>query len=194
MLGSRRFATVIAGLVLAAAGQAKAATWMVTYTALAGVPASANLVIDVADDLNAVGGHDVTAVSGDVDGDTVTGVIVNPSQPFPWATPDGLFIVDNVVYPTAPYFSNPGLFFAGASGSEYNLFSDNETTYELYKAQSGVGYLANSVGSIAMVEAPHSPLGGAVPEPAAWALMILGFGAIGARLRHRRMTPVDSLR
>ena len=28
--------------------------------------------------------------------------------------------------------------------------------------------------------------GGGVPEPASWALMILGFGAIGAALRHRR--------
>ena len=37
-----------------------------------------------------------------------------------------------------------GLFFSGASGNEYNLFSDNSTTYgDLYRAQSGVGYLAN---------------------------------------------------
>ena len=30
--------------------------------------------------------------------------------------------------------------------------------------------------------------GGAVPEPAAWALMILGFGAVGATLRRRTAT------
>ena len=30
------------------------------------------------------------------------------------------------------------------------------------------------------------PQGGAVPEPASWALMITGFGAAGAMLRHRR--------
>jgi len=30
---------------------------------------------------------------------------------------------------------------------------------------------------------------GPVPEPGAWALMILGFGAAGAMLRRRRMRP-----
>lgn len=32
--------------------------------------------------------------------------------------------------------------------------------------------------------------GGAVPEPGAWALMILGFGAVGATLRRRRAAPL----
>jgi hypothetical protein len=186
------------GLALvAAAAPAEATTWMVTYTASAGAPASATLTVDVADVINAVGGYDVTSVSGAVDGDTVTGVITNPSQPFQWWTSDGLFIVDNVAYPTAPFFSNAGLFFAGASGAEYNLFSDDSATYELYKAQSGVGYLANSVGAVTTVKAPQigalgpvgdAPGGGAVPEPAGWALMILGLGAVGGLLRRRRVT------
>jgi hypothetical protein len=192
-----KLAGLAAGLALAVAGvQAHATTWLVTYTAFSGAPASAQLTVDVADAVNAVGGHDVLGVKGDVDGDAVTGVIVNPNQPFQWWTPDGLFIVDNVVYPTAPFFSNPGLFFAGASGNEYNLFSDNASTYELYRAQSGVGYLASSVGTVAMVEAPKGPLAApdsltssvGVPEPASWALMIAGFGAVGAALRRRRVT------
>jgi len=36
------------------------------------------------------------------------------------------------------------------------------------------------------VQPPETPPGG-VPEPASWALMILGFGAVGASLRRRRM-------
>ena len=31
--------------------------------------------------------------------------------------------------------------------------------------------------------------GGAVPEPAAWAMMIMGFGGVGAMMRRRHMTP-----
>jgi hypothetical protein len=31
--------------------------------------------------------------------------------------------------------------------------------------------------------------GGAVPEPATWAMMIIGFGAVGALIRRRRMAP-----
>jgi len=33
---------------------------------------------------------------------------------------------------------------------------------------------------------PRAPMGGAVPEPATWAMMILGFGAAGVVLRQRR--------
>ena len=188
-----KFAAVIsATLALATAGSASAATWLVTYNATAGFPTMANLTLDVADTLNAVGGYDVLAISGDVDGDAVTHLITNPIQPFPTYSADGMFIFDNVVWNSAPHLSNPGLFFAGASGDEYNLFSDNASTYELYRARSGVGYLANSTGSlIAAVQPPpqNSPLGGGgggVPEPSTWAVMILGFGLTGSVLRRRR--------
>ena len=40
------------------------------------------------------------------------------------------------------------------------------------------GFLVGDVGV--------GPIGGGVPEPAAWSLMILGFGAIGASVRRRR--------
>lgn len=192
-------AAVSATLVLAAAGSASAATWLVTYTANAGEPSMANLTLDVADTLNAVGGFDVLAIAGDVDGDAVTGLIANPGQPFPSYSADGMFIFDNVVWNGAPNISGPGLFFAGASGAEYNLFSDNASTYELYRAQSGVGYLANSIGTVqASILPPQAgPLGGGqslgleggaggVPEASSWAIMILGFGLAGSFLRRRR--------
>jgi hypothetical protein len=176
-----------------AAGHAQAASWMITYQATWGSPLTANLVLDVADTLNAVGGYDVLTLSGDVDGDTVTGLITNPSQPFPAYSADGLFIFDNVIWTSAPNISGPGLFFAAASGNEYNLFSDNASTYELYRARSGVGYLDHSAGGIGATLVPvrlaandFGGPGGAVPEPAVWSMMILGFGAVGAMLRHRR--------
>jgi hypothetical protein len=92
--------------------------------------------------------------------------------------------------------SNPGLFFTGASGDEYNLFSDNTSTYELYDARAGVGYVAHSVGALTATEAPDlRPDGGdvlGVPEPAAWTMMIMGFGGVGAILRRRRSRPVTA--
>ncbi|WP_293906105.1 PEPxxWA-CTERM sorting domain-containing protein [Phenylobacterium sp.] len=179
-----------------AAGQAKASTWLVTYAAQSGAPALATLTLDVADALNAVGGYDVLGVSGAVDGDTVTHLVANPSQPFASYSADGMFIFDNVVWAAAPHFSNPGLFFAAASGDEYNLFSDNATTYELYRAHAGVGYLDHSVGSVAAaLIPPHAPLDpgdigtAGVPEPATWTMLILGFGAVGVALRRRRPVP-----
>jgi hypothetical protein len=37
---------------------------------------------------------------------------------------------------------------------------------------------------------PPGPGGGGVPEPAAWALLIAGFGGVGAMLRRRRLVPI----
>ena len=45
------------------------------------------------------------------------------------------------------------------------------------------GYISGKITSFALVDS------GAVPEPATWALMILGFGGIGAALRRREMRP-----
>ena len=191
-----RYSTLAAGvavMAVLAGGSAQASSWLLTYTSTNGAaPFAATLDLTASDTLNAVGGYDVTAIGGNVDGDAITGIIANPGQPFAHYSADGLFIFDNVIWPTSsPALSNPGLFFASASGAEYNLFSDNATTYELYKARPGASYLANSVGTIAFTET-HPIIGGlegvqgGVPEPAAWTLMILGFGAVGAALRQRR--------
>ncbi len=190
--GSRmRLKTMLAGLTAAVAltaGQAHAATWLLTYTSSNGAPLIANLTLNASDTLNAVGGFDALSISGDVDGDAITGLIANPSQPLAHYSADGMFIYDNVVWPTgAPQLSNPGLFFSGASGNEYNLFSDNATTYELYRAQSGVGYLAHSVGTLGLAQQVRNDARtGAIPEPGVWLMMIIGFGGVGAALRMRR--------
>ena len=101
---------------------------------------------------------------------------------------------DNLLMPTSgPTVTWYGLLFAGASGDEYNLFSDNPSTYELYRANPNVGgYLANSMGTVAVSAiqsrdfSAFSELSGGVPEPSAWALLILGFGATGVALRRQR--------
>jgi hypothetical protein len=194
----QRFVKLALGLAAASvigASNAQAATWLLNYTATNGAaPTEATLTLQTSDTLNTVGGYDVSGVSGDVDGDTVTGLIDNPAQPFVSYSGDGMFIFDNVLYAsTAPLLSNPGLFFAAASGDEYNLFSDSSTVYELYQAKSGVGYLDHSVGELSAQQLPEvrgvqglDLQGGAIPEPAAWTLMILGFGGAGAVLRRRR--------
>jgi hypothetical protein len=53
--------------------------------------------------------------------------------------------------------------------------------------------VVNGNGKTGNVGATGSgPVGGAVPEPAAWALMIVGLGGIGASLRRRREAPALS--
>jgi hypothetical protein len=194
-----RFATFAAGLsavVALGAGHVQAATWILDYTATNGAsPTEASLTVEISDLLNAVGGHDVIGIGGQVDGDAITGLIANPGQPFPSYSADGWFIFDNVIWPGgAPVISNPGLFFTGASGDEYNLFSDDASTFELYDARAGVGYVAHSVGTLTASEVRDLGPGGGdvmgVPEPAAWTMIILGFGGVGAMLRRRRSHPV----
>ena len=192
-----RFAKFAAGLSAAmalGAGHARAATWLLDYTATNSAPTEASVTVEISDVLNAVGGHDVTGISGQVDGDAITGLIANPGQPFASYSADGWFIFDNVVWPDrAPAISNPGLFFTGASGDEYNLFSDDASTFELYDARAGVGYVAHSMGGLTATDVGRNgnDIVG-VPEPAAWTLMILGFGGVGAMLRRRRNAPATA--
>lgn len=185
----RFLAAGFAGALALAASQAQASTWLLNYVSTSGAPMTADLTLTASDILNAVGGFDVTGLTGAVNGDAVTGLIANPSQPLWSYSADNLFMIDNVFFQAAPHVSWYGLFFAGASGNEYNLFSDNTSTYELYRAKSGVGYLGNSTGTLAIAAAlppERNPFLGGVPEPATWALMIVGFGAVGAQLRRRR--------
>jgi hypothetical protein len=190
-----KIAAGLAAVAALGAGHAQAATWLLDYTATnGGAPSEANLTVKTTDVLNAVGGYDITSITGNVDGDAVTGLIDNPAQPFTSYSADGMFIFDNVYYANqTTLLSNPGIFFMGASGHEYNLFADNETTYELYQAVPAGWYSENSVGTLSATKLNLSPLGGnldsgfgAVPEPATWALMIAGFGGIGALMRRKR--------
>ena len=188
----KRSLSVAAGAAaMMLAGQANAATFLLNYDAFAGAPVAADLTVIASDVLNAAGAFDVTAISGDVDGDAVTALIDNPNKPWASYSADGWFIIDNNIWPTrAPIVSNPGLFFRGASGDEYSLFSDNAQTYELYRARAGVGYVDHSWGALALTQTHGGaqdlgPVVG-IPEPAGWTMMIVGFAGAGAILRRRR--------
>ena len=63
---------------------------------------------------------------------------------------------------------------AGTAGFRYAAASEVRGGTALYKSLGGVTFLA--------VEAVAPP----VPEPSSWALMVLGIGAVGAALRHRK--------
>ncbi|HLZ75712.1 PEPxxWA-CTERM sorting domain-containing protein [Phenylobacterium sp.] len=191
MSGLGKFAAGAVAALAISGGAAQASTWVIDYTAnnLGDTPFSATVDLVASDTLNTVNGFNVLSVSGNVDGDAITGLVNNPNQPTVSTSPDGLFYFDNVVWPgAAEQLSNPGILFTGASGTEYNLFSDDPVHYELYTAMNG-SWGAHSYGTIAMAQTftqggfDRDSLG--VPEPASWALMILGFGAVGAVLRRR---------
>ncbi len=65
-------------------------------------------------------------------------------------------------------------------GSSYNIVVPTGATM-LYLGTVDSYQWANNIGGFAV------DVAAAVPEPATWALMILGFGAIGATMRRRRV-------
>jgi hypothetical protein len=102
-----------------------------------------------------------------------------------WAGADNLFFDPTV---GGAYFTFGGASYTTLALGEWNLFHWNNSENALSFNVDNVGYPQNGqpiafrVGS----EGQTSETAGAVPEPAAWTLMILGFGAAGAALRRRR--------
>ena len=74
---------------------------------------------------------------------------------------------------------------AGGSNSLINILLTTGTTYTAVMT----GYANADFGAYSLTisgQGVASPVVGQVPEPAAWALMLIGFGAVGVSLRIRR--------
>jgi len=88
----------------------------------------------------------------------------------------------------AGYFGNPNLSFAGRdSGEPFAFFNFTSTT-----AFNRIDFIQNGGGGFELDNLTIGNVNGApggstpaVPEPASWALMIGGFGMIGAAMRRR---------
>lgn len=116
----------------------------------------------------------VTAISGTIAGFAITGL-----SPYAFA--------DQLLFPAGPnFFTLAGISFSGSNGVNYNL-TNNPT---------GVNSIANSLsdpeGDGVPLPDPLTQISirAAVPEPAAWAMMICGFGLVGASLRRRARVSV----
>jgi hypothetical protein len=189
-LKTRLIAATFAAATLSAAGVASAGVVDLTFTPTDGSGVVATLQLTVTGP-NGFGGEDVTDITGDVTGGvapgTVTGIAGTVGLTAEAVSPDGLFIYDNWYYTSSgnagpgvsyPHGSldNGGLLFdvnSGGNSVEYNLFWLSTDSYELVPAANG-GYLGTYFGTVA------------VPEPAMWALMLVGFAGVGATLRGAR--------
>ena len=84
-----------------------------------------------------------------------------------------------------------------ASGADPLVFSATGLSLDPRFSYLGGAYVAGgslaypgSVGGEGGYFGPNLMLGGGVPEPATWAMMIAGFGMVGFALRRRELTPV----
>ena len=113
-------------------------------------------------------GLEITGISGTINDVAITGLSDNFGVPF--------------------YYITTGPTFLDGSGVRFNAGAASNI---MFFHQDGVApdrYRVNGNGTIsAFGSATSRPAGvTAVPEPATWALMLLGFGMIGGAARYRR--------
>jgi hypothetical protein len=120
-------------------------------------------------------GSDVTAITGMVDGRTITSLIGSAGTQ---TSPSGHFLFDNTVYP-GPALSTYGILFSVAgdiSGQEWNLWGSGGNSGALHSFVPGVGYSPATSGTLSIT---------AVPEPQTYAMLLAGLGLLGYVARRR---------
>ncbi len=142
-------------------------------------------------------GYWLSALDG---GNTVT-FYSGATKRFTFMASDVLNVVNARPNPSQ-YYGNPNPAFAGQNGGEpylfINFFADSGSfdRIEFSEPNAGGGYESDNhtVGRFLTKGTGSSvPLSGAVPEPASWAMLIAGFGLVGANMRisARRRRPVS---
>jgi PEP-CTERM motif len=176
--------TAAAGL---ASNVASAHTYHFSYTTMDGVSASGTIVtsntptgpFDTCPECNNSPGFLATSISGMRNGQTITGLV-------PVA---GFADNDNVVYPTSPNLDFAGLAFA-SGGSDYNIyfgawgltngpFNTFPPSLDGYAECRVTGVDCIATGSLATQPLVAWSLT-AVPEPAQWTLLLIGFAVVGS--------------
>lgn len=161
---------MIMGCALAAtclAAPASAATFLFTFDGDT-IDASGTLMTE--DTPNTEGGFLITGIAGIVGSAAITGLL----PPGAFGGNDNLLFVGR-----DPVLSFGGFSFT-ADGSN-NIFATTQLT-------GGFGLLRPD-GTIVAGRFSITPQqAGAIPEPGTWALMLLGFGFVGAALRRRKAT------
>ncbi len=113
-------------------------------------------------------------------------------------TLSGYDSADNIAFPTSPVVIDTlGIGFATSGGLFYNLYEDFGNVGPAYACQSAYciegpntfDQLAANVQSVPTLSITLE----AVPEPATWAMMVVGVGVLGAALRHRRKLVISAV-
>ena len=147
------------GLVSALLASAPASATQYLFTIGGGSTAIGTLT--VADPINNPGGSLITAITGTYNGLAIGGLLgVNG-----FASNDNLLFVGQ-----SPLLTGGGFSFNGAFGNR-NIYWNGNNYRDFGQADVTFSISAITAG---------------VPEPATWALMLIGFGAMGVALRRRR--------
>jgi len=157
----KRLAILAAVTALTAAVPANAATFVISFNSGYGA-GNGTIVTNGAANTPSL----VTSFTG-----TLAGAAI--SLLAPGSYPIGTASNDNLFDGTSPYFTFKGVSFA-AGGQNYNLYN-NGPTVMLCGRTAGCDTTSLSAFTVT-----------AVPEPATWAMMLVGFAMVGAATRYRR--------
>jgi len=149
-----------------------------TYTALLGAVNGTNMLSQT---LNTVAG-DTYTVSFELG---TQGNIENqkPSNYF-LATIGGVTILKEVDAIPSIYAFGPSTFY-GFSYFPSTFKATGSSTLLQFTYENGPGFF--NLDNVSVQGTPGVTVGGAVPEPATWALMLVGFGMVGAAMRQRKL-------
>jgi hypothetical protein len=171
-------AMAIAAGMAAAAAHATSYTWTFSDATYSG---SGTLVTDPTNTFAISGGGTLTGPSLN---DTLS-LFPNPTPGTQGTSPDGQWSFDNNIP-----VDFAGLLFTGVTNPFYNVFANGGGgSLGISFADGSVYNQDNSIVGTLTVTA----VSGGVPEPATWAVMMLGFGGMGAVLRSRRKLAVAKI-
>jgi hypothetical protein len=115
------------------------------------------------------GGYLVTAITGTINGDAITALLA----------PEAFAGNDNLFYPFTSLPGNVAVDLGGIS------FATAAKQFNLYAYNFGPILIESDNDVQSQVEFTARLVPSAVPEPAAWAMMLMGFGMVGGALRFR---------
>lgn len=162
----RKTSAALAAILATVAMPASAATYIFNFTGSGQSGSGTVTTSDTTFDSRGFQAQTVTGITGTYNGSAITGLM------------PGLFGANNLYYVTGPSFvDGSGLAFRTAAGNQVNLFYQD----------SAPSYRVNTLNPFAstFVTASSSAVAAGVPEPATWAMLMLGFGALGFALRRR---------
>ncbi|MDO6415786.1 PEPxxWA-CTERM sorting domain-containing protein [Sphingomonas sp. BIUV-7] len=177
-----------AGLV---ASNANATLLDFTYTTGFGTPVSANFQIDIADTANVLGGYTVQSVAGTVNGQAVA--LTPYTQTFPVSSVGNYVFNDTIYKVGSSYFLSVSGMLVQTASAYYNFGEGGFADYAV-RSTTPSSIARASIGSYTLHLAATPVAPAAVPEPASWAMMVGGFGLLGAALRSNRRRGTAAIR